>query len=182
MTNQSFPNLASITSESLQLKIRQLLPSQAGFGSDLMAQNVIVPIVDLTASAEGSDVRADLQSALAWGSQSSFVTSTGDTTLASTSGFYRILGNVAFLSNPGGATEARIFLENGTTEKNIYRFKANVTAADVTFDTFDFTVFLNLNDSIKMNSDTTAIQLAVTVRQIADNNGTLIPPSGFDPQ
>ena len=37
------PQITPITSEALQAKIRQLLPSQIGFGEDLQAQNVIVP-------------------------------------------------------------------------------------------------------------------------------------------
>ena len=47
--------ITSVTSEALQRKVRELLPSQRGFGEDLQAQNVIVPIVDLTRSAEGSE-------------------------------------------------------------------------------------------------------------------------------
>ncbi len=43
-----------------------MLPSQGGFGAgvDFSASTMVIPIVDLTESAEGSDVRVDLQSAL----------------------------------------------------------------------------------------------------------------------
>ena len=61
-------SISSVTSEALQAKLRQLLPSQQGFGTDLSASDTIVPIIDLTASAEGSDVRQDLQTSLAYGS------------------------------------------------------------------------------------------------------------------
>ena len=48
-----------INSETLETKVRQLLPSQggAGAGFDLSATTQIVPIIDLTESAEGSNIR-----------------------------------------------------------------------------------------------------------------------------
>ena len=66
------PEVAQVTSNDLEATVRQLLPSVAGFGSRLGAQNVIVPIVDLTPTAEGSVLRTDLQTALAYGSQTAF--------------------------------------------------------------------------------------------------------------
>ena len=56
----------TIKSETLEDKINQLLPSQGGYatGLDLSASSMIVPIVDLTESAEGSNIRQDLQTAL----------------------------------------------------------------------------------------------------------------------
>ena len=52
-----------INSQELESKVRQLLPSQggAGAGFDLSASTQIVPIIDLTESAEGSNVRADFE-------------------------------------------------------------------------------------------------------------------------
>ena len=64
MVNNNYPQITSVTSESLQAQIRALLPSQEGFGTDLMAQNVIVPVIDLTAAAEGSTVPQYLQNSV----------------------------------------------------------------------------------------------------------------------
>jgi len=50
----SQPEIITVNSEELQTQIRDLLPSQNGFGSELQASNVITPIIDLTAAAEGS--------------------------------------------------------------------------------------------------------------------------------
>ena len=52
-----------IVPESLQKKIRDLLPSQQGFGEDLQASNVILPILDVTSAASGADVGQNLQTA-----------------------------------------------------------------------------------------------------------------------
>ena len=65
-------SISTVTSEALQLKLRQLLPSQQGFGTDLSASDTIIPVIDLTSAAEGSDVNETLQSALAFGSQTVF--------------------------------------------------------------------------------------------------------------
>ena len=79
--------IINITSEALQATIRRLLPSQQGFGEDLQASNVITPIIDLTPTAEGSVVRQDLQTALAFGSQTAFDVGGATTTLANSPGF-----------------------------------------------------------------------------------------------
>jgi hypothetical protein len=48
----SQPEIITVNSEDLQTQIRDLLPSQNGFGSELQASNVIFPIIDLTRSAD----------------------------------------------------------------------------------------------------------------------------------
>ena len=80
-------SISSVTSEALQLKLRQLLPSQQGFGTDLSASDTIVPIIDLTEAAEGSEVPEFLQTALAYGSQTPFDATNTTTTIV----HYRIL-------------------------------------------------------------------------------------------
>ena len=88
----SVPEIITVNSETLQTQIRDLLPSQNGFGSELQASNVITPIIDLTAAAEGSGLPFDLQEAIAFGSQTSFSqVGAGTTTIANSTGFYRVM-------------------------------------------------------------------------------------------
>ena len=68
----STPEIITVNSEALETQIRDLLPSQNGFGSELQASNVITPIIDLTAAAEGSGLATDLARAIAFGSQTAF--------------------------------------------------------------------------------------------------------------
>ena len=78
-----------IKSATLEDKINQLLPSQGGAqaGVDLSASTMVVPIVDLTESAEGSNLRVDLQTSFSLTSISSFnVTGSTTTDLANTPG------------------------------------------------------------------------------------------------
>ena len=172
-------SISSVTSEALQLKIRQLLPSQQGFGTDLSASNTIVPIIDLTASAEGSDVRQDLQTALAFGSQTAFSVNNGTTTLANTVGFWSISGVLTLLD---ANMYSQVALNDGAATKIIASWTSDVTVApSTTYFPFDYTVFLTTGESIEITA-AASHYFGGSYRQIADANGTLLQPSGFTPQ
>ena len=63
----------TIKSEQIEAKINQLLPSQGGYGAglDFSASTMVIPIVDLTETAEGSQLRQDLQTAFSYNSATS---------------------------------------------------------------------------------------------------------------
>ena len=175
--------LSSVTSEALQLKLRQLLPSQQGFGTDLSASDTIIPIIDLTAAAEGSDVPEYLQTALSFGSQTVYEVENATTTVADSPGFYRIFGTMMIKANSIVATGS-IILNDGTSDKEIYGVDMNGFAAanDHSLHNYDFTVFLAVNDSLVVSSSNASISFKGSVRQTATVNGTLVQPSGFTPQ
>jgi len=175
--------IRQVVSEALQAKIRSLLPSQQGFTEDLQASNVIMPVIDLTEAAEGSAVRADLQSALAFGSQTSVGIYNTTTTIVNTTGFYRVVGVMTCGGSGGTAGSAVLRLKNGATTKNIYSFFAISHAAgqDTTqHNTIDLVIFLNTGDSLEGTTNAQG-SMNVTYRQIADINGNLVNPSGFSP-
>lgn len=174
--------IINITSEALQSTIRRLLPSQQGFGEDLQASNVITPIIDLTPSAEGSETRQDLQTALAFGSQTAFSASNATDVIANAPGFYRIIG-VFSLGIINVAATARIQMSDGTSTKDLLLAvaKAQTTENQNTF-IFDITVFLRAGDSVSAISSSSDLTVAGSSRQIADVNGTLVNPVGFTPQ
>ena len=82
-------SISSVTSEGLQQKLRQLLPSQQGFGTDLSASDTIIPVVDLTRAAEGSDTPQFLQTAWDFATSLTTQTGAGNTTAINTTGFYK---------------------------------------------------------------------------------------------
>lgn len=104
--------ITNIVSEALQARIRAILPSQAGFTEDLQAQNVIVPIVDLTPTAEGSSLRANLQEAVTLTQANVFEINNANTTVISTPGLWRLVAGIAMRasSSTGVTTEANINL------------------------------------------------------------------------
>jgi len=177
-------SISSVTSEALQLKLRQLLPSQQGFGTDLSASDTIIPIIDLTASAEGSDVRPDLQLALAFGSITANAIYNTTSTIINTTGFYRMFGNCSVGGNGGTAGSANISITDGSTSKIMRSWfsVSHATGQDTTQqEPFDIIVYLNAGESVTATSNAQA-SLNIATRQVADTNGTLVQPSGFTPQ
>jgi len=175
--------ISSVTSEALQLKLRQLLPSQQGFGTDLSAQDTIVPIIDLTAAAEGSDVPENLQTAIAFGSQSAFNITNTTTVISNTTGFYRIFGTASLYMDGSLQGGCNFSMTDGTTTKTIWSAVSGSTGtASFNNVPFDFVVFIGTGESISGTSINGAQFLTGSSRQIADINGTLVQPVGFTPQ
>jgi len=175
-------SIAPVTSEALQLKLRQLLPSQFGFGDDLTAQNTIVPVIDLTQAAEGSDVPENLQTALSHGSQTVFDVIGSSSTLVTTTGFYRVFGGLTVQAGGGTAQDVTFQLSDGSTTKNAYRIGSYGSGGSgLISENFDFVVFLAAGHSLTVVSDAQC-RAAGSTRQIADLNGTLVNPVGFNPQ
>lgn len=170
----------NITSEALQKTVRDLLPSQQGFGEDLQASNVIVPTIDLTPSAEGSVLRSDLQRALGFGTTHTQVAN-GTSTLVSSTGFFSVYGIMTWrgsVTNEVGSIQ----LTDGLTTKVLW--EANILGSgspDVTHlsQEIDFTAYLRAGDSLTCTSSAAVITFNVTTRQIADVNGNLTNPLGF---
>ena len=174
--------ISSVTSESLQLKLRQLLPSQQGFGTDLSASDTIIPVIDLTAAAEGSDVPIDLQQAIAFGSQTAFSAINATVVIANTAGFFRIMG-AASITGGTGSRSNDFTMTDGATVKTIWSQKVIPTGTILlSCLNFDFIVFLATGDSISATTNTAFDSLVGSSRQIADVNGTPVQPVGFTPQ
>ena len=169
--------IVPVVSEALEAQVRDLLPSQRGFGEDLQASNVITPIIDLTAAAQGTTTPELLQTALAFGSQTAFSIQNATTTLINTTGFYRVIGT----SNVPGVTPPRVttfIMSDGLSNKNVWTHRNDGLASIA----FDFVVFLVAGETLSGNSSGTNAYLVGSTRQIADINGNLVNPVGFTPQ
>ena len=168
----STPEIITVNSEALQSQVRQLLPSQNGFGSELQASNIITPIIDLTAAAEGSGLPFELQSCQAFGSQTAFSITNTTTTLANSPGFWRIQGNIFFTAS--GAT---FNITDGSSTKALYTYaiSSGSTGDNIVF---DYLVFLRAGDSVNFLAGSTTV-ITGSYRQIADGQGTLVQPNGF---
>lgn len=173
----------TITSEALEAAYRNLTPSQGGFTEDLMASNVIMPVLDLTADAAGTAVPQYQAQALAFGSQTVFSVSNTTSTIVSGTGFFRVTGSA--LTNFGYTppTIAQISLTDGLSSKQIYDFAITSTSSSQhQYAPFDFIVFLAAGQSVTAQTDETGIEIRGSQRQVADVNGTVVLPSGFTPQ
>lgn len=161
-----------IKSTILEDKINALLPSQGGAaaGVDLSASTTIIPIIDLTESAEGSDLRADLQSSFSLTSITANTVNNTTTDLITTTGYFRVFGNIKV----NGSGDGEIKVTDGTTTKNIVRFSGS--SGNDTLLPFDFIVLLQAGDTLKATSSATTISINVTTRQIADLSKVLVNP------
>lgn len=168
-----------IKSPQIEDKINQLLPSQGGFqpGVDFSASTQIIPIVDLTETAEGSALRQDLQTAISFVTANTFDVENTTNTLINTAGYYRIIGSTSILSSGSGQTIASIILNDGTTDKTVWEHSNRTTTENI-FQSlfFDFNVFLDSGHSLKIFSSRDTARLSGSVRQIADLQGNLVNP------
>jgi hypothetical protein len=170
----SRPEVITVNSEALQTQIRDLLPSQNGFGSELQASNVITPIIDLTRSAEGSNLALDLQTAIAFGSQTAFAVNNTATTIANSPGFYRVIGCA---SHGGSAGRAKISLSDGVTTKDVWQNANGSTDAQVI--QVDLIFWLAAGESLIIESNNNLCNFDGSVRQVGNSLGQLVNPSGF---
>lgn len=173
--------ITSITSEALQAAIRRLLPSQRGFGEDLQASNVIIPVVDLTGTAEGSELDPSLQQAISY-DNTAFNVNNATSTLITSTGFLRVIGTLGGYAS-GAATDS-INITDGLTSKAIWKFQNGIGAASEhgpVFPVFDMIVFVASGESLTATASAGRF-ISGSVRQIADINGNLVNPSGYTPQ
>ena len=170
----------TIKSETIESKINQLLPSQGWFGAgvDFSASTMVIPIVDLTETAEGSLLRQDLQTSFSFTSiTNANIQNATNTTLVNTTGYYRVLAR-AINTNNGGTTELNLF--DGSASKTIIKFcgvgfSGNTMAEGIV----DFNVFIKAGESLRGTcaSSNSTDYLNVTTRQIADLTGNLVNPT-----
>jgi hypothetical protein len=155
-----------------------LLPSQGGRGQgfDLSASTQIVPIIDLTESAEGSNVRADLQTALSFKTMTQFNTLDETETVLENTGYYRFQG---FMSICKTDTNVQLKLEitDGATSKRM-AFLRSISGSNASYivEPFDFIVFLAAGESITSSSNSAFGIIDGYFRQIAAIDGTLTSP------
>tara|TARA_R110000823_G_C15774065_1_gene484387 strand:- start:212 stop:736 length:525 start_codon:yes stop_codon:yes gene_type:complete len=168
-----------INNQTLEDKMRKLLPSQGGLGAgfDLSASTQIIPIIDVTESAEGSNVRADLQSAFSFTNANVFEVSNTTTTIINNTGYHRIFGNFSCLGT-GSTKFAKFDMFDGTSNKTLFSY-FSIGNAGTNFLTqqFDFIVFLSAGDSVKCQTDSANLVLSGSTRQIATITGELVNPT-----
>jgi len=167
-----------INSDQLEQKVRNLLPSQggAGAGFDLSASTQIIPVIDLTESAEGSNLRQDLQTSLSFKSITSFSVANATTTIINNTGYYRVKGIVYGRAVSGTNRTVTFQLSDGATTKNLFVIDWNAVTATSFVQEFDFNVFIPAGDSLIVISNDGFIVANGSTRQIANIDGELTNP------
>jgi len=168
-----------IKSQKLEDKVNQLLPSQGGFqaGVDLSASTTVIPIVDLTETAEGSDVRADLQTALSFDTSTVFSVQNTTTTVINTTGYWRVFGSNSLRIDATSDRAIQHIINDGATDKVLFNYYVENSSDDpkTVVNLFDYNIFLKAGHIFKVTSPADSLSAGV-IRQIADIQGNLVDP------
>jgi len=177
----SVPEIITVNSETLQTQIRDLLPSQNGFGSELQASNVITPIIDLTSAAEGSTLPFNLQTAIAYGNATSFRVSNTTTDIATTPGWYRVTGVSAGFMGSSATAINEFIMTDGLTPKSVWQHPVIGNAASPFGGFIEVDLIFAVAAGITLQAKTTNTdkEIAGSIRQIADPDGNLLNPTGL---
>ena len=179
--NQPIQNY-EIVNPGLETQVASLLPSVAGYGGNLRSTNTIIPVVDLTAAAEGSSVSETLAQAIAFGSQTAFSqVGQGTTVIVNTPGFWRVIGTA---NNDTANANHTVNLEmtDGVSTKIVWQ-TGNLSTVNVGTSysvEFDLVFFLDSGESLQTTCSTDLYTACTgSSRQVATSNGTIVTPSGF---
>lgn len=172
-----------IVNPTLETQVRTLLPSVSGYGGLLRSTNTVIPVVDVTTAAEGALLPESLQQALAFGSQTSYLFTSGTQVIANTPGFWRIYGQLSYSTNGTTAGQGQIQLSDGLSVKNIWNVQGFGLATNIDIEAaaeLDVIVYLGSGESVQaVLSASGQNVMCVTARQLATSDGTLVDPSGF---
>lgn len=186
MPTQATTYNSRVTDEALEKKFRDTFKSQGGaeLVDDLYASGVIMPVVDFTAAAQGSELRTDLQTAWDFATQERII-SNGTSSLTSTPGFYQIdlVASTNDFARASVVNIVNVFINDGASIKSIWRWStcsggAGVTAPQAMTDA-SFVVFVRSGDSLGAQATAASETLNIWYRQIADVSGNLVNPLGF---
>lgn len=166
----------TIKSEAIETKINQLLPTQGGFqpGVDFSASTMVIPIIDLTETAEGSSLRQDLQTAIDLNVTTYDISNSTASTIIATTGYYRLFGTMSnteplgpycFVELTSGITSKKII--NSGTSKQV------TNVGFVPFISYDIVVKVSAGESITGTSPNTSTRINGIAKQIADLSGNL---------
>lgn len=164
-----------IKSTSLENKINQLLPSQGGqqAGVDLSASTTIVPIVNLTETAEGSLLRQDLQTCVDFATTRTEVNNATNTVIINNTGFFKVEVVIR-----GANGIASLNINDGASSQFIRNYNFGTTQQLITD---NFIVLLRAGDRLRGTSTAAGVFMDLFTRQVADLQGNLTNPLGFTP-
>lgn len=176
---------ARVTTEALEKKFRDTFPSQAGaeLVDDLYASGVIVPTVDFTAAAQGSELEPSLQRAWDFATASNIINGASTTTLTSTPGFYKVdlIASTNDFARASVVIIADIIIDDGVTDVAVWRWSTvgQAGTAPQAIQEGQFIVYLRSGDTLKGRTAAASETMNVWYRQIADVSGNLVNPLGF---
>ena len=179
---------APFVSEEFQRAFRNTFSAQVSTGRDLHVSDVVIPVVDFTPTASGTSLPSQLQ--FAKNDNSSNTTSTSSASavdLYDGAGFVRLETYFTVTGASSGVSFAQVDLydKNTSTNKGSMQFyRLQTGSGQSVIYSRDDIVYIPSNHKLiyyrDPNSQTSAINMCVTL--LADLNGNLVNPAGYNPQ
>lgn len=169
----------TINSAAIEAKINSLLPSQGGYGAgvDFSASTMIIPTIDLTATA-GLTLRTDLQTAVSHTSSNFFIAENNTQTLTLVPGYYDFNFVSSNVQNSTGNPNNTIVLNDGSTDKKIFQhIVGSNSGTGVSALYINIVIFITPGDIIKITSNKATSFCSGYYRQIATSTGELVNPT-----
>lgn len=169
-------------SENFQRSYRNTFPSQTQTGRDLHVSDVVIPIVDFTPTTSGTSLPLDLRFSRNRNTTSvQTSTTTGFTDVITQSGFWGVNINI---SGYGGQTTIEHQLNDGSSQVLISKINAQQGSNDNILILENFVVYIKTGDALQYayTENGTNGTFSGFYTQLADVNGNLISPNGYDPQ
>ena len=169
-------------SEEFQRAFRNTFQGQVNSGRDLHVSDIVIPVVDFTPTTSGTSLPESLRYCV----NRNTTSFRGGSTISATSigvsdGFYRIQ---AGLSAHEGQSNLN-FLLTGDSDLIIEQLYMNGSLTSTGMSgTRDFIVYQKVGDTIKYSFEEVAGDgyYTFTVTPLADVNGNIINPNGYNPQ
>lgn len=171
-------------SEEFQRAFRNQFPSQTQTGRDLHVSDIVIPIVDFTPTTAGSSLPETLRTC-----RDSTITNFIDTTSVNVSNLTAIVTTGFFSVNFILSTEVSasfdVRLVKDGVETIISRIDLRANSSNFTTANTEFVCFNQAGSTLGFtlaNGSAGSSSYVISFNQIADVNGNLINPTGYDPQ
>lgn len=170
-------------SEEFQRAFRNTFQGQVNSGRDLHVSDIVIPVVDFTPTASGTSLPESLRFCrnLNTAVYLTTVDVTDDTVLSGT-GFFRCN---ARLANASADSASYFGINDGSSTTIITRLVGKASANTNSYQFDDFVFFLRPEDSLVATMSSSggfSSALTAVTTPLADVNGNLLSPSGYDPQ
>ena len=169
----------TINSAAIEARLNSLLPSQGGFGAgvDFSASTMIIPTIDVTATATGGTLRQDLQRSVSFNDATVLTAHSATVVAANTPGYWNIRGGIHMTNVTSGTQAFNVVLNDGTTNKFVYAlFNAGGGTTVTNIMDFNFNIFLTAGDTCTIITSNKT-NFDGYIKQIAALDGTLSIPS-----
>lgn len=167
-------------SENFQRSFRNTFPSQVSSGRDLHVSDVVVPVVDFTPTTATTSLPFDLLTSVNGNTAYTAINSAGSiVTVSSSPGFYRMY--TSYISDAFGGF-SQLYLEDSSGTSTVQFIRGGAGEPITKEDYLYIPTGTELKNNSFGGSGSTYIRIDILLTSLADVNGNLIQPNGYDPQ